>query len=122
MEFDTSQFGLRAVLKDYQEEALKMLWEHPEPQTSRQVWIEVNKRLNDETISRASIINFLEAMREDGVLKGEEATGKGGHHWLYNPAMNETGFKVYIAQKVLGNLERDFPEETRQAISEISAA
>jgi hypothetical protein len=35
----------------------------------------VNAELKPNTISRASVINFLESMREIGVLKGEEKTG-----------------------------------------------
>ena len=49
----------------------------------------VNAGLQGKTISRASVINFLEAMKEVGVLKGVERTGKGGHHWIYSPSMNE---------------------------------
>jgi hypothetical protein len=36
-------------------------------------------------------------MREAGVLKGVEKTGKGGYHWIYSPAMDEAGFKQFIA-------------------------
>jgi hypothetical protein len=55
-------------------------------------------------------------MRKIGVLKGEEKTGKGGHHWVYSPAMNESEFKEFIAKTMLGSLMRDFPEETRHAV------
>ena len=71
------------------------------------------RALKPNTISRASIINFLESMREAGVLKGEEKTGKGGHHWIYSPSMNEAEFKQFIAETILKNLMRNFPEETR---------
>jgi hypothetical protein len=58
-------------------------------------------------------------MREAGVLKGEERTGKGGHHWIYSPAMNENEFKEFIAETILKNLMRNFPEETRQVIEKL---
>jgi Fe2+ or Zn2+ uptake regulation protein len=60
------------ILKDYHEHALRVLWESNERHNSRQIWVEANKRLSPETISRASIINFLEAMRENGVLHSVE--------------------------------------------------
>lgn len=120
VEFDTAETGLRAVLKDYQEIALRVIWASPEGLGSRAVWDRVNVGLRGETISRASIINFLEAMREAGVLKGVEITGKGGHRWIYSPAMTEPQFKVFIAETILGNLQRDFPEETRRAIANAS--
>jgi hypothetical protein len=55
-------------------------------------------------------------MREAGVLKGDEKTGKGGHRWIYSPAITEAEFKEFIAKTILGNLMRDFPEETRKAV------
>jgi predicted transcriptional regulator len=79
----------------------------------------VNQALHGETISRASIINFLEAMRKMGVISGEEKTGKGGHHWVYFPKLDETGFKKYIVEKMLEILMRDFPDETRQIIKKL---
>jgi len=38
-----------------------------------------------DTLNRALIINFLEAMHELSVLGGIEEIGKGGHHWVYSP-------------------------------------
>ena len=94
LEYDTGETGLRAVLKDYEEIALRTLWESKQGLNSRQVWQQVNKQLTPETISRASIINYLEDIRERGILNGVEETGKGGHHWVYTPAMDESGFKT----------------------------
>jgi len=119
IEYDTAESGLRAVLKDYQEIALRVIWESPEGIGSKQVWDRINERLKDKTISRASVINFLEDMREMGVLKGDEKTGKGGHRWIYSPAMNESEFKQFIAETILKNLMRNFPDETRQVIKKL---
>jgi hypothetical protein len=119
IEYDTAEPGLRAVLKDYQELALRAIWANPEGLGSKAVWDRVNAELKPNTISRASIINFLESMRETGVLKGVEKTGKGGYHWIYSPAMNESGFKQYIARTILESLMRDFPEETAEAVKKI---
>ena len=88
-----------------------MIWASPEGLGSRAVWDRVNAGLKGETISRASVINFLEAMREAGVLKGDEKTGKGGHRWICSPAMNEAEFKEFIVKTLLESLMRDFPED-----------
>jgi hypothetical protein len=117
LEYDTSRTGLNTVLKDWQQQATQVVWSSPEGANSRTVHVKVNQMLKGETISRASIINFLEAMREMGVLKGEERTGKGGHHWVYYPAMNEAGFKRFIASTLLESLMRDFPSETRVVLN-----
>jgi len=121
IEFDTGETGLRAVLKDYQEIALRVIWASPEGLGSSAVWDRVNAELKGETISRASIINFLESMREAGVLKGDEKTGKGGHRWVYSPSMDEQQYKQYIAKTILESLLRDFPKETTEALSSLLA-
>jgi predicted transcriptional regulator len=119
VEFDTAETGLRAVLKDYHEIALRVIWASPEGLGSKAVMDRVNAELQGKTISRASVINFLEAMREAGVLKGDEKTGKGGHRWIYSPAMNESEFKEFIAETLIKKLMRDFPEETRTALENL---
>ena len=112
IEYDAAESGLRAVLKDHQELALRAIWATPEGLGSKIVWDRVNAELEPNAISRASIINFLEAMREAGVLNGDEKTGKGGYRWIYSPDMNESEFKQHIARTILESLMRDFPEET----------
>jgi predicted transcriptional regulator len=119
VEFDTAETGLRAVLKDYQEITLRAIWATPEGLGSKAVWDRVNAELKPNTISRASVINFLESMRKMSVLKGEGKTGKGGHHWIYSSAMNESEFKQHIARTILESLLRDFPEETRAALKNL---
>jgi hypothetical protein len=125
LSIDTSEKGLGMVLKDYQEVALRYLWGlKGEGASSRDVWMQVNNELkgdneNRESISRASIINFLNAMVDDGVLNYTEITGKGGHRRIYSAKYDENEFKQYVAEVVLKNLLRDFPEETKQAISQV---
>ena len=108
--YDTSKTGLEAVLRVWQLKALQVLWSSPEGAKSFTVWEKVNKMLEGETISRASVINFLEAMREAGVLSGVEETGKGGYHWVYSAATDEVGFKQFIAKTLLEKLMREFPD------------
>jgi hypothetical protein len=118
---DTSSEGLAMVLKDYQEVALRYLWRlDGEGASSRDVWVQVNDDLTGKrTISRASIINFLNSMVDEGVLNYTEITGKGGHRRIYSAKYDEAGFKQYIAKVVLGNLLRDFPDETRKALQKV---
>ncbi len=109
------------VLKDYQEVALRYLWRiDGKGASSRDVWMQVNEDLEDKrTISRASIINFLNSMVDEGVLNYTETTGKGGHRRIYSAKYDEAGFKEYVAKVVLANLLRDFPDETRRVITEV---
>ncbi len=119
VKLDTSNVGLAMVLRDYQEEALKATWSKKgERLSSKQVWVEVNERLKDNgSISRASIINFLNDMVDEGVLDYVEITGKGGYRRLYSAKLDEKAYKRHIAETVLKNLLRDFPEETAEAIN-----
>ncbi len=119
-EYETSQTGFYAVLKDWQLKAMQVVWSTPKGANSRLVYEKVNQMLKGETISRASVINFLEDMREKDVLSGEEATGKGGHHWVYFPKLDEIGFKKYIVETMLGSLMENFPEETKKAIKQLN--
>ena len=122
LKFDPSSEGLSKVLKDYQEEALRYVWEKGEDGViSREAWQHVNRQFNgDKTISRASIINFLNDMVDEGVLDYDEQTGKGGYHRVYKPKLDESSFKKYLAMTVLESLMKDFPHETREAIKAIN--
>jgi predicted transcriptional regulator len=118
--FDPGKEGLEKVLRDYQIEALKVVWANAERGvTSREVWESVKKALESvKTISRASIINFLNTMCDDGILRYKEETCKGGMRRKYFPALDEEGFKRYIAQTVIESLLKDFPDRTLEAIGE----
>jgi len=116
---DPSKTGLEKVLRDYQIEALKLIWGNTgEGLTSREVYEAVNKNLGGKSVSRASIINFLNAMCDEGVLDFEEETCKGGMRRKYSKGMDESGFKRYVASTVLGSLIKDFPDQTVEAIKE----
>ncbi len=110
--------GLSKVLREYQQEALRFIWKSEgEGLTSRAVFTHVNKRLDaGKSISRASIINFLNAMVEEGVLDYVEEMAKGGYRRVYSAKIDEADFKRSLAESFISSLMRDFPEETRTVI------
>jgi len=122
--FDTIENGLRTVVKDYQEVALRYLWRlDGAGASSRDVWVNVNKDLMGmSTISRASIINFLNSMVDEGVLDYTETTGKGGHRRIYSAKYDEAGFKEFIAKKIISRLLETWPEATREAMEALKGA
>ena len=68
LKLDPANEGLSKVFRDYQQEALKSVWKNSENGViSREVYEYVNDKL-DGSISRASIIIFLNAMVDEGVL------------------------------------------------------
>jgi len=122
VKFNTEEDGLRPVLKDYQEVALKYLWRlNGKGASSRDVWVNVNMDLMGErTISRASIINFLNDMVDEGALNNAEITGKGGHRGIYSAKHDEAGFKEHMAKKIISKMLETWPEATKTAIDSIS--
>jgi predicted transcriptional regulator len=121
--FNPNSDGLGKVFRDYQEEALRLVWERGEEGAiSREVWGYVNEKLDgSKTISRASIINFLNAMVDEGILDYHERTGKGGYHRVYKPKLNESEFKQFLAKTVIESLIKDFPVETKEAIKIVAS-
>ncbi len=118
--FNHEKKGLAKILLNYQQEALNSIWKNGEKgQTSRQTHEYVSGKI-EGSISRASIINFLKAKADEGILDYEMHPGKGGMRPIYTPRMNESEFKIHVAQTVIASLVKDFPEETRTALSQLS--
>ena len=118
--FETFKNGLETVWTEYQVITMRYLWsiEGEEGAGSGKCWEHVNIVLEKRgrSISRASIIFFLNDMVDQGVLKFVERTGKGGHHRIYSPAFDETGFREYLARHVISKLIQEFPDETKKVI------
>jgi len=118
--FDPSQPGLRKTLKEYEELALRYVWSvGEEGANSGPIWKTVNKQLGTgKSISRASIIIIMNRLVDQGVLSCREGTGKGGHHKIYYPLMDEKGYKKYVTKTIIESMMRDFPEETKEVLEE----
>ena len=117
---DPTKTGFEKVLRVYQIEAMKHVWKNAEEgATSREVYNYVNSALDGgKKISRASIINFLNNMCDEGILDYTEETCKGGTRRKYTPALDEAAFKRYIARSVFDSLMKDFPDQTLEALRE----
>ncbi len=118
--FDPSKHGLRKTLKEYEEIGLRYIWTQEEKGAgSGKTWKAVTEALGpDKSISRASVIFFLNRMVDQGVLAYRSVTGKGGHHRVYYPIMDERDYKKHLLKTVVESLMRDFPEETIEALKE----
>ena len=118
--FDPAQTGLRKILREYEELALRYIWEVGEDGAkSRLVWERVNEELGEgKSISRASIINSMNRLVEGGILGSRVATGKGGYHRIYYPLMDESGCATYLVKMMIESMMRDFPDESRVVLEE----
>ena len=75
--------------------------------------------MNPSSISRASIINFMQDMAGQGLLIQEMETCKGGMRGLYKPGLSEAELKKYVVKTVLDCLMRDFPKETASTLDSL---
>jgi len=101
---DLSETGFEMFFKPYQIASLDLLWNSNEHLSSREVWEKVNQALPG-TISRASIINFLNASVENGLLEFKETTGKGGYRRLYTPKLSKDETSKYLSKIVKEQLQ-----------------
>jgi predicted transcriptional regulator len=120
--FDPTQLGLRKILREYEELALRYIWEVGEDGAkSRLLWERVNEELGEgKSISRASIINSMNRLVDQGLLGYRDATGKGGIHRIYYPLMDESGCASYLVNMMVKSLMRDFPDESRVVLEEFA--
>jgi len=116
--FNPAETGLRKTLREYEEIALRYIWSMGEEGAgSGKTWEHVNKELGEgKSISRASIIFYLNRMVDEGVLGYRDATGKGGHHKIYITKLDESGYKKYIVRTLLESVAKDFPKATEEVL------
>jgi hypothetical protein len=122
--------GLLKVLKDWQEVVFRYLWKRLEAsgptyngERTLNIWNEADRQLKKQgkSISRASIINFCQAMEEAGYLVSWETTGKGGVRKLYKPshrARNEKEFMEAVMDWILIGFQEQYPVAVYNAVSE----
>jgi len=116
--FNPAETGLRKTLREYEEIALRYIWSVGDDGAgSGKTWEHVNEELGEgKSISRASIIFYLNRMVDEGVLGFRDATGKGGHHRIYITKLDESGYKKYIVKTLLDSVAKDYPKETEEVI------
>ncbi len=119
--FNPSQPELRKTLKEYEELVLRHIWSvGEEGAASGSTWETVKKQLGTgKSISRASVIFALNRFVDQGVFGWRDATGKGGHHKIYYPLMDEKGYLKYILRTMVESMMRDFPKATREVLDEV---
>ena len=112
MKFDTSEKGLLTLFKPYQPALLEHIWELNNPERTGITSGQAHEFLkgHPDSKSRASVINFLNEMVEEGVLDYEERTGKGGYHRVYYPKMNREQFAQHVINTISGKLKEVFPK------------
>jgi hypothetical protein len=85
--------------KPYQRATYETLWKHPDGLSSREISVMVNNML-PYSISRASIIHFLNRSFENGIVNYREETCKGGVRRIYRHKYDKQGLIDYLTSLV----------------------
>jgi len=115
LRFDMDKEGLETVLLPWQLELMRWIWSVDREVDSRAAYIHIQG--SETPMSRASSINFLNTMTEEGFLIYREVTTKGGWKRLYKPskiASDEEVFSRTIAERIIDKARRELLEDYRQ--------
>ena len=103
--------SLSSVFKDWQIKALGFIPSgEQDPVNTLQVWESVNNGEGEISISRASVINFLEYLHGEDLLKGSLATGKGGKRFDYTYPVDREFFNTQVSTMLLGAIIEEYPD------------
>ena len=101
MKFDLDKEGLETVFTPWQVELMRWIWKAKGEVDSRMAYLHLQE--SSTPMSRATAINFLNEMTDEGFLTHREVTSKGGHKRLYRPspeAPDEEAFRRVVASRL----------------------
>ncbi len=117
MQLDTNKKGLAAIFKPWQVPLVDELFERPLKSGEAHKFlvkkdIRASSKGGHGPVSRASAIFFLNDMVDLGLLEYSEATGKGGHHRIYEMTLTREEFAHKITGLFVSKLLEVFPKES----------
>jgi predicted transcriptional regulator len=107
MKFDLTKKGLDTVLTPYQKEIMRWIWETGESDSRA---AHDHLRTTPHPMSRATTINFLNKMADEGYLTHTETTAKGGRKRIYRPsptAPHEETFRKALSKRILEKVRNE---------------
>ena len=107
LKVDTSKIGIDAVFRPWQYEAVNLLFEANEEHSSNEMHMRLRSRGFD--ISRASVINFLYGLSDQGLATRREESAKGGYKGIYQITDSRFDFNDKIIKKICVTLHEAFP-------------
>jgi len=113
MKFDLDKEGLETVLLPWQVELMMWIWSLNGEVDSRMA--HAHLQASETPMSRATAINFLNVMAEQGFLAYREVTTKGGWKRLYWPseiAPDEGAFRRIMAERIVDKARKELAKPT----------
>jgi len=111
LKFDSEKEGLETVLRPWQAELMRWIWRVGEVDNRM---AHAHLQESETPTSRASSINFLNGMAEEGFLTYRDTTTKGGVKRLYAPskiALDEEAFRKVLADRIFDNARKELMDE-----------
>lgn len=122
MQLNTDKKGLAAIYKEWQIPLIEKLLDG-QPMTSRTAYKFLEERNirtsgkgtksrdSSTSVSRASVINFLNDMVDQDLLNYDVKSGKGGYHRIYQLILTREVFAHEIIGVFVDKLAEAFPKE-----------
>ena len=117
MQLETDKKGMAAVFKEWQVPLVEELLSG-KPMKSKEAtdFLKEHDIRTEQkgrgTVSRASVINFLNYMVDQRLLDYSEKTAKGGHHRIYKMILTREEFAHKITDRFVNKLLEAFPQES----------
>lgn len=117
MKLDTAKNGINAIWKNYEVEAITFLLEVGEEGSgSRDVFEHClfKQKQKGKSVSRSSVILFLNRLVDDGLATFTNRMGKGGFRRIYALIeRTQADFNNSVIDKILYKLWETYPENRR---------
>ena len=113
MKLDTKKTGWPAIFKPYEKAVLDIVFLRDASGLDTKTinaYETASAQIFPDTISRASIIFFLNRMVDAGILQATKGTGKGGHHKVYSPVRTYDETKAFIVREFVRTISTAIPE------------
>ena len=112
MKFDLNKKGLETILTPYQTEIMRWIWKTGETDSRT---AHNHLQTTPHPMSRATTINFLNKMAQEGYLTHRETTTKGGHKRIYRPSPttpDEETFRKALSHRILEKARNELEGNT----------
>ena len=112
---DTDKTGIRAIFRDYEVIALKVIEEAGIVYIDiREIFEEANQRMKDRglsTLSRATYYGFVRDLADHDLLETREETGRGGKHDTFRlKSGGMVELKTEVSKRIIQSVINAFPE------------
>jgi len=98
--FDLEKDGLETIFRPWQLALLMEVLKHSTDGIDSRTAYGIIQA-SDYPMSRASVINFLNDLEKEGLVRSVEESCKGGHKKIYFPQVTREGLKNYLLNRIL---------------------